>query len=466
MHLNAFYRLDPPSLPGGELRRAGDVESGVGLNEVERDPQSYIAHLLKRAASTPTSRFYFRDYYDYRVRIRTAGGWRPIDPSDAPFVSNERQTLATILSRTGLRAFDPGDPVVPAPGPWAQRYDLAWGVESGGVLRIRRRTLESTDPAHVALYRMMTRNRTPEAELPTTLAREADKLRSAVREEATSYPLGELALEARDLIERMTLFNHYLYFKTIDAVIARFSPRDPHDFCVSHLTGIVTALDAPPLIERIRARYPGFELHPSLKNRTIAYRRPLEPAVEFVPNDVEPAPLGDVELDGRRFRHRPYPATLDTVLSFIRCELHFVRFEITGPVEEETAALGLVDAVPEIAGSWSAPTATPVDPAAFWLKEVWRKSPNGGRTTNSMQAFRYALYDPPYGGASEREIEMFEPEIFEALFGTGHEPAPFSIWSVDPKKSSWFINEWWDYCWVLFHKARPEAIVIYGTATD
>ena len=61
---------------------------------------------------------------------------------------------------------------------------------------------------------------------------------------------------------------------------------------------------------------------------------------------------------------------------------------------------------------------------------------------------------------------MFEGEIFDALFGAGHDPAHFEIAAIDPKQSSWFINEWWDYFWVLLNRGRREAIVIYGTATD
>ena len=459
-HLNAFFRLDDGAEPAVEVDGVPCAE----LQDVERHPQAYLDHLRRRAERTPASSFYHRDFYDHRLRIRTAGGWRRLDPSDAPFVSNERQTLEAVLRWTQLRLFEPGEPVIPSPGPWAQRYDLAWGVESGGLLRVRRRTLESKEPELATLFRLMTRNRTPEADLPATLVREAASLRGAVREETTSYPLRDLALETRDLLERLTLLNHFIYWKTIDAVVARFHPRHPSEFCA---WGIVTTMDLPAFVERVRARYPGYEIHPTLKDQTVAYLRPTEPLETFVANRIEPVPLDDVLISGRRFRHRPYPDSLATVLQFIRCELRFVRFEIDGEVaDEEEVAIALADAVPEIAGTWTAPRAARVDAGRFWIKEVWKKGTGGGRSTGNMDAFRFALYDPPYGGVSAKDIELFEPEIFETLFGAGHEPSHFATWSVDPKQSSWFVHEWWDYCWVLFNRGRREVIVAYGTATD
>ncbi len=465
--VSAFYRLDPDSrLPSTLI----DGRPYASLAEIEGHLDAYVEHLLRRATTTSTLHFDHRNFYDFRLCIRGADGWSRLDPSDAPFASNEWRTLNELLLRTRTRAFDAADPVIPDAGPWATRYDFAWGVEPGGRLRVRRRTLVSPDAEHATLFRMMTRDRTPEDRLPERLVREAEALRGSVRETVDAFDLAALARETRSLLERATILNHIVFARTVDAVLKRFEVRFPYEMCTWHLApGVVTALDLPEFVARVRASHPGFELHPALKGQPIAARLPLGPSPANGPASEEPPVIADVEIGGLRFRNRPFPGQLGTVLSYIRCHLNFVRFDIEGDISGLDArgiAPGLAGAIPDLAGTWSSTDAHGVEPEEFWRKDVWIETPGGGRSTRHMGTFRYSLYDPPYGGARDRSIEMFEGEIFDALFGAGHDPAHFEIAAIDPKQSSWFINEWWDYFWVLLNRDRREAIVIYGTATD
>lgn len=465
--VSVFYRHNAESgLPTTLL----DGKPHASLLDIERNLSAYVDHLLRRAAATSTQHFDHRHFYDFRLCIRGGEGWSRLDPSDAPFAANDWRTLNELLLRTRTRAFDTGDPVLPPPGPWATRYDFAWGVEPGGRLRVRRRLLSSTIPAHAELFRLMTRDRIPEERLPETLVREGQALQGAVQESVDVYDLAALARETRSVLERATMLNHVIYARTVEAVLKRFEVRFPYEMCTWHLApGVVTALDLPELVARIRARYPGFDLHPTLQGQTVAARLPLGPPPGTVAPVEAPAVVGDVVFGGCRFRHRPYPEALESVLSFIRCHLHFFRFEIEGDIGDLDAlsiAPALAEAIPELAGTWSTRCAGAVDPARFWQKQVWRPGSGGGRSTSNMDAFRYGLYDPPYGGAGDSGIAMFEAEIFEGLFGPGHDPSHFEVAAMDPKQSSWFINEWWDYFWVLLNRGRREAIVIYGTATD
>ena len=452
--LNAFYRLDDDRPP-------------AELEDVERRPAAYLDHLRRRLETARD--FHDRDFYDFHLRIRTSRGWRNLDPSDEPFASNEWRTLRALLTRLDMRVFDPHEPVLPPPGPWEQRYNLAWGVESPGVLRIRRRVLESADPDVAQLFRLMIRDRTPETAIPETLKLEGRRLDAAVREELDDYPLRALALEARDLLERLLLLNHFIFFKTIDAVMARFTVLHPYDVCLSHLAPeTVQSLDRIELRDRIRAAHPDFDFHATLRDHPIAQRTPRPaPPAQFSAATVPPH-VPAITVGGLTFTAKDTPERLKLVLSFIRCHLHFHRFEIVGDLSalDPQAAVEALVEIDELAGTWVTRKAAPVDASRFWVKEVWKKGGGAARATTSMDSFRYALYHPPYGGASDREIELFEPEIFEALFGPGHDPSHVDVWSVDPKGSDYFIKEWWDYCWVLFNARRREAIVVFGTATD
>ena len=169
----------------------------------------------------------------------------------------------------------------------------------------------------------------------------------------------------------------------------------------------------------------------------------------------------------------PFDRELERYLSRIKCQLKFARFGVkSGEVlaERLNAALAvtMVQAVSELSATWTdVPDARDVDYQDFWLKKVWDVSADGrSKSSCSMTSFRFALYDPPYGGATDSQIKEVEPVLFQILFDTVAPENCYRIFAVDTKCSKYFINEWWDYLWVAAHRERPEVIVIYGTATD
>lgn len=162
------------------------------------------------------------------------------------------------------------------------------------------------------------------------------------------------------------------------------------------------------------------------------------------------------------------PHDLAQWLDFIGCQLSFARytFEENPVMDLQACALFLVQNIEELRGTWSGePAIQEVDPDSFWRVKIWQ-SWDTGRSTSHVDAFRYALYDPPYGGLSQLEQELLEEDLFKLIFGDVPQAADYAIFAVETQGSAFFINEWWDYCWILFHRSRSEALVIFGTDTD
>jgi hypothetical protein len=158
-------------------------------------------------------------------------------------------------------------------------------------------------------------------------------------------------------------------------------------------------------------------------------------------------------------------------LAEITCQLQILKYLVTAgePLElTEDLAAEIATGVPDLVTSWSEfPTATEVDYADFWLRQVWNVSPDGkSKSSVSTSSFRYALYCPPYGSATSRQIEELDGTLLELIFGTKTPENDYTIFEVDTSSSAWFINDWWDYLWVATHKTLPQVVVIYGSATD
>lgn len=239
------------------------------------------------------------------------------------------------------------------------------------------------------------------------------------------------------------------------------------DIATSHLVGWVPGLTRAELRERIRQDFSDFEFHPSLARVPFVEKRLVPAPVRAIPPPPAPPPAPDpplpadppVQRGNAIYRPEPWGEDLREILSYLSSPLKFYRWRIEGEVDASgDAARVLAGAVPELRPEWrgGVPEAVPVDPAQFWRP----RDP-----VHKFESLRYALYDPPYFGAGPEQIARLEPRLFRILFGEAVE-ADFSVHRFETKDNAWFINDWWDFCWVVLNPNARQAIAIYGTSTD
>lgn len=487
--IDCFYRISSDiAFPDYPLQRI-EGETFVALEHVIRDPGPLFSYY--EAYARNSSSFSVSDCFSYAFFVRglapdASGDWHCLDPRDSGQTWNSWRTLSNVLDLASLRLFCGTSRSAFVP---YDRFDCTWEVEkgkAGAPLRVRRRKVVALTPRQEALFRMLVRGGRSVAAIPRKLLdRAVLELEPVLQEELVEYPLAELAAQAKCCLETTTCFHHFLFARMIDRMLGILGSRiigtsfghHPYEILPYFLTNYdVLGISRDKLLDEIRQRYPEFEFHPRSITSSLT-RHDWESKLAAQGLSIEPAPtpsrsrmLAWQTGSGIvHFHPVEFPADLAQWLEYIDCQLSFARYT----VEEKpgtnlrAGALFLAKNVEELRGTWSSePAIQDVGPDSFWRVKIWSSWDGKSKSTSHLDAFRYALYDPPYGGLSQLEQELLEEDLFKVIFGDAPRSADYTIFAVDTQGSAFFINEWWDFCWVLFHRSRPEVLVIFGTATD
>jgi hypothetical protein len=381
-----------------------------------------------------------RTCFDYRFRIRPAANptdeWRPLDPaSDRGSPRNEWWTLYSVVKASGLKPFDaeysPPDSWFKLP----KRFDLSYaeGADSDGkrTLQVTRRELTTKDPRRAELFRML--SKTDWNAVPVAIGESGLKeLKGQFVETHEEYALGLLGEQGKECFERALVTQHFIFATVLDEVLQLSKQGTsfgihPEELLNFHMTNPdVVHLARSSLLSEIRRVHPSFSFHRrSAKSlltkieddaRGVTRPPPDPPAV----GTGEPLRAQDTELIPIAFENE---VELERMLQFISCELHFRKYRVAGSsaAAQQGVELATILALDlhELRGTWStAPTVSEVAYDDFWRRAVWSYSPDKrARSSISMTSMRYALYDPPYGGASELAQEILDPYLMRGLFG-------------------------------------------------
>jgi hypothetical protein len=485
--VDCFYRISSDIASPDYPHQRIEGETFVALEDVIRDPDSLVSYYeayARSAAPFFDLHCFFCAFFVRGIAPDANRDWHLLDPRTSG--QGTWRTLNDVLVLADLRLFGGARRSAFA---HYDRFDYAWEVErekADALLRVRRRKAVAPTPPQETLFNMLVREgRRPVAAIPRKLLdRAALELEPVLQEEVGEYPLAELAAQAKRCLETATCFHHFLCGRMIDRLLGILGARIidtsfgylPYQTLTWFLTNYeVLDISRDQLLDEIRHRYPAFEFHP--RSVTSDLTRPdveariasLEPSREAPPTPAQrQMPAWQTGSGIAHFHPVELPDDLAQWLDFIDCQLSFARytFEENQVTDLQACALFLVQNIEELRGTWSGePTIQEVDPDSFWRIKIW-KCDDTGRSTSHDDAFRYALYDPPYWGLSQLEQELVEEDLFKHIFGDLPRAADYAIFAVETQGSAFFINEWWDYCWVLFRRSRPEAIVIFGTATD
>ncbi|MCE9584085.1 MAG: hypothetical protein K8T20_16495 [Planctomycetes bacterium] len=431
-----------------------------------------VAHWRRQLQDSRASNY--RDIFSNKLLVSLDGGAPfSLDPQGATMFARQWSTFERLLHGCGVKFFDGLEPAPPIATAIETRFDFVCRVDPGPTLHIERTILTTAEGKAPEIFRALAGGGVPRSieTIPVYLLEEFRRdLEGKTRREEFEAPLMPLVKRAREVMERTIVANHFLYFELIDDIIqarAFDHPNTIPDILLSHLQGNAFGVTREELKKRIRKDFPGFDFHPTLaKVHFCAESAPPRPPQAIPPPPwPEPTPARaappdpPVEFQRVTYRHAPYGEDLAEILSYISASLQFYRWRVEGDIDHlGDAARFLIGQVPELQAEWGdgVPEPEPIDPAIFW------ESVSRNRSAASL---RKALYDPPYPSAGPEQIARLEPRLLRLLFGDAR-PEEFAVYSFGTEGNSWFINEWWDYCWIAFSLRRREAIAIYGTATD
>ncbi len=452
-----------------ELDCVTRMPDGVaGFDALAARLPEFIEHARQQVGRVP--HFHITEIVHQKLVVAVDGGVpRVLDPQDDWSFACQWRMLRMLMKACGIQMFDGLDPVVPWPPIVEERFDYRCRID-GPTLRVERTMLTSNDPALQAQFSTITKQRMRLAVVPrSVLDGVLRDLDGHLVQDAIETPILPFVVRARELLERLTVMNHALFAALIDGILARHSVMHPYEILTSHLApDFITSIDPSALRERIRRDHPGFEFPRVLEDHHMCCNRPdLAPPRVRSPLPVPAPPEPVTAPTDSRFTSLPYPEELSGLVTYLRSSLQFHRWRINDKTwEDEEVAVHLLEHAPELEGEWdSPPEIHSYDATAFWRKEYEEKSATGAKFSQS-DCLRYALYSAPYQSVSKAARDRVERQIFDLVFGEGAAPADYRLYAANPKTNSWFINEWWDFCWVLFHRTQPEVIAITGTATD
>lgn len=476
-----------------------DSRVRAAVSQIYREPQPLVRYYQNKLENSRKhfASFGWHRFFNYSIRIRESDDsnrWIPFDPKFSSFPSNDWNTLISILDAAGRNLF--ARPVVGVH--WdtfelperARLYQNVWSLDSKGsndpMIVCSRKKLNSNDSVLQNIFEKLGDYDAKLEAIPKAVQADwLNRLAPCLSVSKCAYSAGRFVDDLANCLEQTALLHYYLFSRLISAIVKEPTCYNPQELISYHLVPC-SAIDTSRerLFELVREAYPDFRPPEILEKTTLTrgeHRNRLEQlrenAVKKVSEQVQPVVAPQSETDSRLEPLVSLPfgePELDRLLRLIKCELHFVRFRVSSgfsfasELNAEVASNIVQQVVPDLARTWTGiATAEEVEYDDFWLKKIWNVSADGrSQSTCSMTSFRYGLYDPPYGGASDWLIAEVEAALFELLFGTNAPEDCYRVFAVDTRTSKYFINDWWDYLWVAAHKERPEVLVIYGTATD
>ena len=501
---DCFYPIDlatDDAVPYPIVRH--NNKSFVRLSDAVENLEPLITHFERRALAQP--QLIAEKVFDYCLlasgetvqinRPESAASaathdWHLFDFSMDYAPSNQWLSLHKTLELCGLTVFGNEElSVKPKLLIDLERFEFRFELERRDnidYLLVRRLSLESSEPRVKDLFRLLSRRvRYRETVPPIVLNAALRELQPHLRETVSIYPLSEFARQVKTCLARTVVAHHYIYFRLIKRLLeisGRTSGGQPFhaaDLLSSCLVNYhCVNLDRARLLGVIRRFYPEFDFHPVLANSSLSQ-------VEWLEKFARAAAVDDQTLGGERTDLRcelpdktvvhliaeSNPPELQQYLDYINCEMRFINYRFDAAVNLNDGALTelavrLAENAEELRGTWAKrATAVEADYQDFWRREVWSYGDNA-RSAISMTRFRYALYDPPYGGAGETLQSIIDDELMTTIFGDAAARPNFRIFALPTAASSYFINEWWDFLWVAVNPEIGKVIVILGTATD